>query len=65
MASELEMLRSYARRCSIALCNLSGGGSELFTKIGEQHYAEPELCRERIEEKMSRMWRRFGVEQSQ
>jgi hypothetical protein len=48
---ELTKLRSYARRASIALMGLSGGGSEMFERLGDEFYATPELCRDRAQHK--------------
>lgn len=42
-------LEQYARAASIALMKLSGGGSEMFTRIGEEYYAVPRYCLERAE----------------
>jgi hypothetical protein len=52
MSDELTKLRSYARRCSIEMMKLSGGGSEMFERIGEDFYATPELCVERTRHKI-------------
>lgn len=52
LAAENETWQEYAREASIALVGLSGGGSEMFKRIGEEYYAEPDLCRSRVEEKM-------------
>ena len=41
-------LLEYARGASKELTHHAGGGSEMFLKIGDQHYADPKLCRERI-----------------
>jgi hypothetical protein len=46
-----EKLAAYAREASIALMKLSGGGSEMFKRIGDEFYAEPDLCVQRAEEK--------------
>lgn len=40
-------LSEYARAASCALMKLSGGGSEMFTRIGEEYYAVPRFCVER------------------
>lgn len=47
----LAKLEAYARSASIVLGNLAGGGSENFTRIGEQHYADPEICLRRIQQR--------------
>lgn len=47
-----EGLKDYARQASIALMAISGGGSEMFKRIGEEYYAEPDLCLARYREKM-------------
>lgn len=51
--SELEKLRAYARRASIVLMRFSGGGSEMFERIGDEFYAEPELCEQRHNHKQA------------
>ena len=58
--SEIEKLRAYAREASIALMKLSGGGSEMFTKIGDEFYAEPDLCVQRAEHKLEMAWKYGG-----
>lgn len=46
-------LADYARKASIALSGLSGGGSEMFTRIGDEFYAEPDTCVQRVLEKQA------------
>lgn len=47
----------HARKMSIALTDLSGGGSEMFTRVGDEFYADPELCKRRTQEKIDMAWR--------
>jgi hypothetical protein len=54
---ELTLLRSYARRASIALMGLSGGGSEMFESLAGEFYATPEMCRDRAREKFNNVAR--------
>lgn len=58
-SEELAALRAYARETSKALTRLSGGGSEMFRQLGEDYYADPELCATRTEEKIANA-RRFA-----
>lgn len=44
-------LEDYAREASIALTQIAGGGSEMFRRIGDEFYADPKLCEQRIAEK--------------
>lgn len=46
-------LEQYARAASIALMKLSGGGSEMFTRIGDEYYAIPKNCVERAEHRIA------------
>jgi hypothetical protein len=55
--TELERLRNYARECSMMMMRLSGGGSEMFMRIGDEFYAEPSLCEQRIREKQEMLRR--------
>ncbi len=50
-----DKLADYAREASKALSHMAGGGSEMFTRIGDEFYADPELCRSRYAEKMQRL----------
>lgn len=52
-----ELLPTYAREASKALTRLSGGGSEMFTRIGGEFYAEPGLCIERAEHRIDTIQR--------
>src|SRR5690606_30538710 len=48
---ELAEARDYARKVSIAFADVTGGGSEMFTRIGDEFYADPEACRARVRER--------------
>lgn len=48
-----DRLEDYAREASKALMRLSGGGSEMFKRIGDDFYADPKLCVARAEEKLA------------
>lgn len=61
LAAELAALQDHARKMSIALTNLSGGGSEMFTRIGEDFYADPEACLARLAEKQANRDRRAAL----
>lgn len=50
-------LREYAREASKALTYLVGGGSEMFKRLGDEFYADPELCKRRGDEKMAMLAR--------
>jgi hypothetical protein len=55
-----EKLHAYAREASIALARISGGGSEMFKRIGDEFYADPNLCVQRAQEKLEHAWRYGG-----
>ncbi len=49
---ELERLRLWSRAVTLAATRISGGGSEMFIKIGDQFLADPVDCFVRIQEKI-------------
>ncbi|UAB76998.1 hypothetical protein INR77_09070 [Erythrobacter sp. SCSIO 43205] len=58
--AEIERLRNYAREVSIAFTAVSGGGSEMFTRIGDDFYADPKACRGRVESKIAAIRRHLS-----
>lgn len=58
-AARLVALESYARKASIELARMAGGGSELFTRIGDDFFADPVLCAARVESKLMNARRRY------
>ncbi len=58
------LLEAYAREASIALMNISGGGSEMFKRIGADFYADPKLCAQRAQEKLDTVRRLYSGERS-
>jgi hypothetical protein len=50
-AAEHERLRKHAKRMSDALLELRPlGGSEMFSRVGEEFYADPDYCARLIRE---------------
>jgi hypothetical protein len=65
MSERFASLEDYARAASIALMQLSGGGSEMFTRIGDEFYAIPALCVDRArhrEEACERLSRTLSLD---
>lgn len=49
MSGELEQLRERCRQLSIVITGHLGGGSEWFSRIGDDFYADPTICRDGLQ----------------
>lgn len=54
-----ERLESWARAVTKAIVQASGGGSEMFLRIGDEYYADPEACRQRLQDKFDMLHRQI------
>lgn len=52
---ERDQLAEYGRNVSKAFIWVSGGGSEMTTRIGDDFFADPDACRARVERKFESM----------
>lgn len=62
--SEDERIRLWARAISKAATGLSGGGSEMFVRIGDDYYADPVAIQDRIQSKFDMRDREIRRRQS-
>ena len=57
--AEIARLREWGREISKAFMRLSGGGSEMTLRIGDDFFADPKACEARVSEKMDTLHRRL------